>query len=291
MGRKRKKKKKEEERQADMSTNWKSISLTGTLALLIIIGAFAVAWGQVHTKRVKIEGDLFFIPELGAIVVDGEEAVKVEFIAPADRRVEDYKDVDLETGDLIIMFNGKKIKTVADFKKIYSDLEIGAGVKLGIRRDKSMMIASFPKADESKLPDTGLVIKTSVDDGDDGKDYSSTGNESGAGMKMLKIDVDDGALLSLIDIGIILEEGENSVTVQILMPDAGEAVVQSGLKEGDVLRKVQGETVSTPEEIEDRYSKISPGDAVELTFSREGSDIVLKYDKPVGQKKFIMKRQ
>ena len=72
--------------------------------------------------------------------------VKVVFVTPAQRRGKAYRDVDLKTEDRILMANGKRIKTVADFKELYESLPVGEELKMGLRRGEEMRMASFQKS-------------------------------------------------------------------------------------------------------------------------------------------------
>jgi hypothetical protein len=66
---------------------------------------------QVKVRTVK-EGDVFHIPEPGALVIKKMDDLSIQFVAPAGDRRDPYKGIDLQTGDVILMANGKRVKTI-----------------------------------------------------------------------------------------------------------------------------------------------------------------------------------
>ncbi|MGZ3773439.1 MAG: hypothetical protein ACXVCY_17745 [Pseudobdellovibrionaceae bacterium] len=50
-----------------------------------------------------------------------------------------------------------------------------------------------------------------------------------------------------------------------------------GLKEGDVIKKINGETVTTPEIAKSLFSKIKDADKIEIVIFRNGKEEVLRY--------------
>ena len=106
-----------------------------------------------------------FLPEIKGMVVFEDGKVAVGFTPPADQRGKEYKDVDLQTGDEIQFVNGKRIKTLADFKKNYGEIKVGSQVKLGFIRENQKFIVSFNKAEDTKGPQKIMKFTTTGEGG------------------------------------------------------------------------------------------------------------------------------
>ncbi len=52
----------------------------------------------------------------------------------------------------------------------------------------------------------------------------------------------------------------------------GGAAASAGIKEGDIITKVGGATVNSSPELQEQVSRFRPGDKVDVTFVREGSE-------------------
>ncbi len=112
-------------------------------------------------------GEIFMLPEVGAIIQLEDKKILVENVMPKDMRDKNYKNVDLQEKDEILMVNGKKIKTPKDCEDIYDKLKVGEEFKMGIGRNDKMFIVSFKKADPEKLKSGGgMVVKMNDKDED-----------------------------------------------------------------------------------------------------------------------------
>lgn len=73
----------------------------------------------------------------------------------------------------------------------------------------------------------------------------------------------------------------NGVLVQSVA--AGSAAFDAGLKKGDVITEINGSTVNSQSELQEKIARYSPGDAIAVTYQREGSirfaQVTLKNDR------------
>lgn len=69
-------------------------------------------------------------------------------------------------------------------------------------------------------------------------------------------------------LGVVPEEAEQGVRVAQIMPDG--SVGSTDLAVGDVLRSINGASVSSPAELVELASNLPPGRAIELEFERDG---------------------
>ena len=74
----------------------KSLQFTGIsylLALILLLGTANAQ--QVKTMKVMGGGDVFMLEEIGGIITETEDGLRVEMVMPADNRAEQYKTTDI----------------------------------------------------------------------------------------------------------------------------------------------------------------------------------------------------
>jgi len=108
-----------------------------------------------------IKGEIFDIPELGALIIKGDDGLKVEHVMPAEARPKAYADVDIKSGDLVLLVNGKRVKTIKDVEKQYGAVAVGEEIKLGLQRGEETLISRFAKADPKDLPQRKIIMRKS----------------------------------------------------------------------------------------------------------------------------------
>ncbi|MBX7151708.1 PDZ domain-containing protein [bacterium] len=119
-----------------------------TLLLLLTLftaGAFA------QEKYIVTNGKVCPVFEIGAMILDDGVSVRVDRVSD-HMLAKGYKPADLKIGDVVLMINGKSVKTLDDIENLYKTSEIGATIKLGLKRGEEMLMVSFVKADPATLP-------------------------------------------------------------------------------------------------------------------------------------------
>lgn len=119
-----------------------------TVSLLLVITLIISA--QEKKMQIFNAGEAHMLPEIKGIVLAENGKVVIGPIPDKDQRDAEYKSLDLAQGDEIIFVNGKKIKSIGDFKKYFSEIKTGDNVKLAVQRDKDRFIVEFKKAEEVK---------------------------------------------------------------------------------------------------------------------------------------------
>ena len=257
--------------------NW----LIKNSAMLI---ALVMLWIPAQAQVVKTmtfnseDGEIFMLPEVGGIIVESDDGPKVEMVLPSDQRPENYKAVDIQAGDIIKMFNGKSMKTVALIKETYEALGIGDQLKFGIRRDKSVLMIKFIKMDPKDA--RGRMMVKTISMSDDGEtDNIIAGN----------------IITDLIDLGLLLEKKDGIIFVADVITEVSTAFKGTQPENGDQLIKIQSSKISSPKELTQIYDKIKAGEKVDLTVLRSGEEVILTFEKPEsvpGSKSFkVMKKQ
>ena len=94
----------------------------------------------------------------------------------------------------------------------------------------------------------------------DGDDFPGNWNQHG-GIKMYNLNENKAML------GVTTDEVENGVKIQSITKES--AAEKSGLKEGDIITKVNDEEIETPDDLSDAIQDHKPGDKVTVTFLRD----------------------
>jgi S1-C subfamily serine protease len=251
-----------------MKTHTASIALCALTAVLSMSGVTA---GAVTASRPpdsvkvfrRIEGGGFAIPEVDAIVTKTGKDLKVDGVAPAGSRRDQYKNVDLQAGDIILMVNGKRVKTIAELSAAHAAAAEGSEVKLGIQRGQQMMYVAFPKADPRDLPKRTIRIVT---DGEEGTQVFPA-------------------------VGVILKEQENAVVIQDIIEMENTAVKGLDVRKGDTIRSINGKRVSTLGSYSAIFDAIAIGERVTWQIERKGVRREISFARPKPMGRVMMKRK
>jgi PDZ domain-containing secreted protein len=246
--------------------NFKTFTTT-VLTFMLLIGLTGSISAQ-HNKTMKFKkGEVTIIHGLGAIVKNSDDKLLIEMVMPNDQRPKDYKGVDLKKGDLIMMCNGKKVKTAADLDAVIETVKAGDEISLGIKRDKKMLIVSFPKADQGQGGQ--MMVMTQEIDGGGDADVHTSMNFNGK-------EVEDVVLL---EVGIVLQKIDNGFTVLAVMDRVAESIEGSLPKEGDLIVSLNGQMEDDVSAFHKMYGSIDNGEKIKLTFSRDGKELSCSFVK------------
>jgi PDZ domain-containing secreted protein len=115
--------------------------------LVILAAVLLTQFSLSNAQQMKIitSGDVEFMPEINGVVVHEKDKFILNLNIPADMRSKEYQNVDLQNGDEIQFVNGKKIKTIKDFKNMYTETKSGNEVKFGVMRNGQRFIVAFKK--------------------------------------------------------------------------------------------------------------------------------------------------
>jgi hypothetical protein len=256
-----------------------------TVAVVIPATLIAVSPGGAEVIKADVD-EVFFLQELGALIKQDEETIRVDFVAPADNRTKEYRSVDIESGDIIAMLNGKRVNSVKDLKANYEAAEVGEDIKFGIKRDKRMMIVEFAKADLEKMPQQQMMMVTMDGDGE-----GTVKTTSGPETRVIKMEAGSVGNVTLLELGLLLGEDEESLIVTDILPHASKRLGDIDMGEGDIVKSIQGEPVTTIDEFADLYESIPVGDTVSLVFQHEGKEVHTSFPRPNPQKTMKIERE
>jgi S1-C subfamily serine protease len=206
------------------------------------------------SAAVNLVGEPFNLGELGAVVVDDGKAIKFLHVAPADMRPKAYKDLDVQAGDVVLMCNGKRLKTLKELEAAYKETAVGAEFKMGVQRQEERFIVSFAKADPKDLPRMEMQMTT-------------TGGSAagGGGVKMQRFTFSGGdEVAPLIGLGLIIGKKDNVFKIVGVMSHA----VQADLKQDDIIESFNGEKIKSTQQLSEMYEKLAVGAKVDLQYKR-----------------------
>lgn len=223
-------------------------------SILLMLFIPLIIFSQVK-RIITTDGNMFELPEVGAMLIEDGGKLKVDMIMPSSNRPKQYKDVDIKTGDFVLMMNGKKMENTDKAKELYEKLKPGDEVKLGIKRGEEMFISGFKKADPKDLPKVQrMIIKNDI--------------------------VADGTVV-LPDDGLLIgiQKGNAVITKKLPRGD-------NNIKEGDQITEINGKAVNEGKDFTSYFKSLKPGDKLELRFK---SGLSLKTKKPENKGNVIIK--
>ena len=264
----------------------KSYPLSVLLCFILAVGLCGLTFAAGPKTEVQtIEGgDILMLQEVGAGLLVKDGKIEVLFVTPAEQRSEGYRTVDLQEGDQLLMLNGKKVTAITDAQEVYDLIDIGADVKLGIVRDKSMQIVSFKKAEPGSLPgEKMMVMSMSVgEDAEDGEAVTQTFTSGGGGAE---------EALMLFDAGLILGETDGVLQVAMVMPDAKDKITGEMPEAGDVIVSMQGKTIGRRAPCAEIYEGVDFDDTVTLEFKRGDKIHSLSFVRSNEKPKIMIKKK
>lgn len=244
----------------------RSLALAAAAAIwgLLLIPSGYAQKSASHSFEIKNAQGVFNFPELGAVIIQADSILTVGPSMPGADRPAAYRTVDVKTGDTLLMANGKRLHTAAALQEIYDKLKVGETVKLGLRRGKDLLVATFAKADPADLPQMKFEMKT---DGD-----APAAGQMPAGKQMMMIDASDTSLLPLVELGLMLREGDTGLKVDKVLPNAAEQFGGLAPDEGAIVTAINGTKVTTAAEFKQVYDKLTVGDKLTLDYKAGGNE-------------------
>lgn len=236
------------------------------LLLGIVCGWTTQSNAQVHTKSMVLDASsAVILPELGAVIKLENDSLVVGMVMPEDQRAEAYREVDLQEGDRLLMCNGKRVSKPEDLHAILDSVEVGGMIKLGLRREGHLQLASFSKADPKDLPGTMIMKQeTAGPDGTIEKRISIGGGQA------------EGTVM-VLDGGFVVGKGENGPYVLALLPGHEKKISGDLPQEGDLVLSINGELDTNIEAFQALYDEIPIGEKITVKLSRNGEELTATY--------------
>lgn len=278
----------------------RTLTLMIGATLCLCMGFFGVPTAMGETKTMTFSSDdAFFLPGLGAVVLPGEKYLRIGMMPSSENLPKELRSVDLKEGDLILMLNGKRVKTIGDLRDAYDALAVADTLEFGVKRDKDMLIVSYPKPkDEMEGGGHRVMMMTSTGpppdgEADDGGSFTKVmtmgGEEGGDGAVTKVMTLDGGGPILAMEAGVMFAEKDGVVEVMVVIGNAPTELTGGPLKEGDRLVSCQGEPVTDGEAFRKQYESIKVGTTVTLVYTRDGAEYTVSFAKAKNEN-VMMKR-
>ena len=242
---------------------------TPAAAFLAMALTWLITWPLVgQPQRITTESGLM-LRELGALCEMTDAGLSVRMAMPSEARPEAYRSLDLREGDVIMAWNGKRLRELATARALYEEAEPGSMVALGVDRDGQKRILRFAKADPAELPDR-MVFR---------------GPGGGHVMVMQTVEVGGGDVVMIQGLGILAEDHEDEVRVAVVLP-MGENV----LREQDVMVEVVGTAIESAEHLAELVDAVAVGDDLAMVVRRDGEALTLSQPKTQARGEMRLRR-
>lgn len=225
------------------------------LALSIIAIFLLTGAGDQEPKRITrtiSSDDAVIIREIGAVIVPKNDRLTVEVILGNHEKTE----TDIQKDDVVLMANGKKVKSIKELREQYERAHAGDEFKLGIQRGENLMLVKFGKKSDEELNTAG-----------------------GPGQMVIRMEQKDGEVM-LPALGLVLMTKNNTVVVSKTLPTMEGNFKTFTPKEGDIIRSLNGVPVTSAEEFDESYTKMNQGDDITIAFTRNGKESKETFPKP-----------
>lgn len=215
------------------------------------------------------------IPEFGGVIEDSHDGPRVKDITPVGGRMENYRDVNLQSGDVVMAVNGQRIESLGQLRDLLSALRPGDEVKMALQRFGSIKMAHYVIGTEAdhvsakELADNYIEIKA--------QPKSGCGANSRCVVKTIE---PGGGVVPCLTLGALLEDSGNKVIVTNVIELPGEHTPPVQLQEGDQLTALQGRKLDKAADLVDRFEQISEGTSVTLTLLRDANEKRLTFEMP-----------
>jgi PDZ domain-containing secreted protein len=249
--------------------------------LMLLFASFLSVNAQVFTSRVdssmeKIVGQPFTLGEVGAVIVDNGKEIKVLHAMPVDMRPKAYKDIDIKDGDIVLMCNGKRLKTVKELEEAYNVTAVAADFKLGVKRGEERMIVAFAKADPKDLPKMQMNISTT--------DGAMPG---GGNVRRMVFGGGGQDIAPLMGLGIIVGKKDDVFKIVGVMQNTAKG---ADLKVDDIVESLNGVKITSSQQLSEMYEKIAVGAKLDIKYKRDGKSMQASLAKPEAPQGRVMMR-
>jgi len=258
-----------------------------TLAsVVMVLLSVALAAGQTQTRRFyNSEGpmDGFNVPGLGAVLMEQNGTISVIMLSPAQERPEEFREVDLQENDIIVMCNGKRIKTLAALREILETTAVGDAIKLAVKRGSDRLIVSFPNPDPEKYADTRQMVMMTTTVDADGGSRIATSDGQGATAITLEQGQDMAVVL---EAGLILADSDSGLFVMQILPGASTSTGDPEIETGFLVTAINNVPISDVAGFHETYDAITTGQKFALAFDHGDETTTgmwIKRDAPVGR--------
>jgi len=149
----------------------------------------------------------------------------------------------LRSGDEIVSVNGHRVSSSDEFDRWVNDVDRGQPISIVVLRDGRRETLRVQAQDEGRV------------------NYNAD------------TEADRSAPGEVAYLGVLLDEGyDDGAMVQSVQP--GSPAEDAGLRQGDIIRSINGERVRSPDQLAALVSRMEPGSKAEIEYTRRQSGVV-----------------
>jgi predicted metalloprotease with PDZ domain len=173
----------------------------------------------------------------------------------------------VEDGDIIVEFEGKNVESADQLRELIAAGTTGDKVSVTLVRGKAQKEIEVTLGDWADQP-----MALFYDGSEDGPWHHLRGFANAMvwpgrlGVRVSELNADLGSYFGV-------NQGEGVLVLDVDKNSTAEAV---GLKGGDVIVKVEGDAVKSPQELRERMSEVDEGDELTVTVMRNKKTLELK---------------
>ncbi len=225
------------------------------LSTVIVALTCASARGQAFTFEADADNPIAMMQVPGGMVIvrGGAEARIERVIYPPAAAASDK--LDLAEGDLILYINGEAVGSADEMNTLFSGIETGSEVKVGIQRGEQKMIRTFTKP----------------------------AAESGNGrMGFRVLEAEGGDMLANVALwpaGFVVGEKDGAIIVQDAIPFPDKAPELATIEARDVIVSLNATYVTTVAELNTLYEAIPVGESVKVEIEKKGIGSIIVFSK------------
>jgi predicted metalloprotease with PDZ domain len=185
----------------------------------------------------------------------------------------------LENGDIVTAINDDKIKNSSDFTKTLKKYQPADVVDVTVDRNKEKKIFKVKLAESPNSSWKTIVIpKTdiNIDMEDVREDIEEMKRDLKEDLEDLKDDIKIGRSTEKARLGIYPSTNWNEKAVCVTGFTKNSAAKNAGLKENDLILKIDNDEVNTEEELRYTLEKRQPNEEVTLTIRRDKKEQTIK---------------
>jgi serine protease Do len=258
------------------------VAALAVAALVATLAAPAV-WAQGQGRVIRPGIDPFLLQAPGSEIGVSVRELRREDVSAATPEgvfVEDVRGdspasrAGLRTGDVVVEFDGERVRSVRQFTRLVRETPPGRAVKATVVRGGSRQTLDVTPQESRQamvLPDIGREIERGMralprdfDFNFDFDDLPAPGAQRRLGITLTPLGDQLAAYFG----------AQEGVLVSAVEP--GSPAAQAGIRAGDVVTAVAGRSVRRPADVTAAIGAASPGSAVEIRLLREKKELTVK---------------
>lgn len=236
----------------------KHFSLLAICILFIVDSSFA----QTQTQTLTFDANSsIMLGEFGVVAVEKEQEILVEVQLGTAFGTSSTTGETLKKGDVLIMMNGQRIRSIDELKNLYEEAEPESELKIGVRRGSERFIV---RAQKGAVPESsGRKIMMSVDGSVNGK-----------------------AITAVPELGVLISSDATGLTIETGLPPVLPEELKNTKLEGAKIISVNGKAFKTTEELISYLAALSEGSEIELIISGSNGTETFQIEKTTGKGNF-----